>query len=145
MSETECPFCDSEVVQNSSSNELGTQATYWTECTECNAVKPENGEWGKMTDVITLSGRSDDLIEVEGAVQKELYANYGEPTRVHIGPWAFRVVYNTNGEWEITPISVPAGESMMLWGVGGHPNYKDYTQVVTFDADPDTDYDVTKA
>mgnify|MGYP006293181785 CR=1 FL=1 len=93
-------------------------------------------------DIITIHGRSDDLIEVEGAVTEELTANYGEPTIVHVGPWTFEVVYTTDGNWEITPIDVPAGESVTLWGVNGHPKYIDYTQVVEFDGGPH--YEVTK-
>lgn len=90
-----------------------------------------------MKEPTTIYGRSDDLIEVEGGVQKELYANYGEPTTVHVGPFTFEVVYTNDGEWEITPETIPDGRVIAMWGVGGHPGRKDYTQVIEFDADPE--------
>lgn len=90
-----------------------------------------------MTETVTISGASDDLIEIGGAIREELYANYDEPTTVHIGPWSFEVVYNDRGEWEILLKNVPAGASCTKWGVGGHPEYRDYTQVVEIDIEED--------
>lgn len=53
-----------------------------------------------MSNVILIFGHSDDLIEVEGAVNDELSANYDEPTTVVCSDGRrFTVTYD--GEWSV--------------------------------------------
>lgn len=80
-----------------------------------------------------IYGASDDLIEVEGNVHEELYAEYGEPTYVRVGDWKFRVEYDTNGEWKIDVQDYPSGVTWTHLGVGEADEYKDYSEAVLFD------------
>lgn len=56
-----------------------------------------------MSDTVLIYGHSDDLIEVEGAINKEIAA-YGDVTIRFNDGRKFKATYN--GTWEITPLNM---------------------------------------
>jgi hypothetical protein len=58
-----------------------------------------------MSETVLIYGHSDDVIEVEGAINAELPAKYGEPTVIEFSDGRrFEVEYD--GYWEITPLNM---------------------------------------
>jgi hypothetical protein len=63
-----------------------------------------------MRSQLKIYGRSDDLIEVVGAVREEFYAKYGEPSYIEVGDdYLFKVEYSTGGVWRIEVVKTPNG------------------------------------
>jgi hypothetical protein len=63
---------------------------------------------------ITLSGHSDDLIEIDGDLSEEFAYNidHGYSNYLALSNGAvFRIEYASDGCWRITPCSVPASVS----------------------------------
>ena len=61
-----------------------------------------------MTDTLIISGHSDDLIEVEGAIREEYSALDDEGGGLVVGAsdgTAVRIRYADNGVWRITPVA----------------------------------------
>jgi hypothetical protein len=57
---------------------------------------------------LKIYGRSDDLIEVEGAAQEEFHAKHGEPSYIKVaGGYLFKVEYDTDGIWRIKVVKTP--------------------------------------
>jgi hypothetical protein len=82
-------------------------------------------------DETTVSGASDDLIEVEGSVREELYANYSKPTYFRVGNWKFEAEYD--GEWHFAVIDHPNGVMWTHLGIGESDEHRDYSEVIRFD------------
>jgi len=80
-----------------------------------------------------IYGRSDDLIEVEGAADGELYANYGEPTTFRVGDFKLKAEYSDMGEWLFEVVDNPHGLSWTHLNVGNEVAPVCYTQVVRVD------------
>lgn len=64
---------------------------------------------GVGMNTVIVYGRSDDLIEITGAVEEELYANLNEPTTIRFDDGLeLEVEYGTDGKWRIeTPYELP--------------------------------------
>lgn len=85
---------------------------------------------------ITIYGHSDDLIEIVGDMNDEIYADYGEPTVLTIGGWAVRAEYD--GEWNFEVISDP-DTSWTHLSVGESDEYNGYTEVLRIDVVDDAE------
>lgn len=86
-------------------------------------------------------GHSDDLIEIDGDVREEFYANYGEPTFLSIGNTELSVEYTNDGEWRIHVVDQGAHDTVYKYGVGRKKvveKLNDYTEVVVIESLTDT-------
>lgn len=90
---------------------------------------------------VMVYGHSDDLIEIEGAVSEELYANYNEPTTFTVGPWELEATYD--GEWHFTVLDHPDGAMWEHLSVQAHADdvnsRNDYSESVRFDVSDDAE------
>lgn len=77
---------------------------------------------------VEIYGRSDDLIEVTGDIEEELYADYGEPTRFMVLGYMIEAEYD--GEWRFDVVASPDNPNYMKVDAGEHSDYNDYTEVL---------------
>lgn len=76
---------------------------------------------------ITVSGASDDLIEVEGAIREEFSA-YGEDDGnllAFSNGVVLRIVYSDAGVWRITPVCGASRVTVTLAPEDDEDNYSD--------------------
>ena len=77
-----------------------------------------------------LYGRSDDLIEVEGAVSEEFYANYGEPSYIEIGRhYVFEVKCDSEGIWRIQEVKTPNAVDWEITPAEDMDSYSDVARI----------------
>lgn len=84
-------------------------------------------------------GHSDDLIEVNGDNQKEIYANYNEPTHVLLGDT--EIVAEYDGEWHFDVVDAGEGDEIAEYSVGRKKvveELNDYTEVIVVRSDSTT-------
>jgi len=85
---------------------------------------------------IGVYGHSDDLIEVVGDADAELYANYGEPTRLMVG--GTEIVAEYDGEWHFEVAELGADDDASWHSVGRAGVVKaanDYTEALVIESD----------
>lgn len=90
-------------------------------------------------------GHSDDLIEINGDVQEELYANYGEPTHVIVGETKLSVEYD--GEWHIDVVDQGVNDETSWYSVGRNKvveELNDYTEVVVVTSPSEDRYKIDR-
>lgn len=83
---------------------------------------------------IVVYGVSDDLIEIEGFVREEFYANYGEVTYLAFSDGTLIAIeYADSGEWKIMQHSVPNRIDIDPSGHGldDYPDYSDVATIIT--------------
>jgi len=83
----------------------------------------------------TVYGASDDLIEVQGKVNEEMYADYGVPTEFRVGDFHFKAKYNELAQWEITLTDSPDGAVVTHCDVGECEEAKDYSEAIQFNVE----------
>lgn len=69
-----------------------------------------------MTDMVTLYGSSDDLIEVEGVMREEWWAkdeDYGDLVFLSCGA-VLRIRFTDEGVWRIEVITTPDGVTVTV-------------------------------
>lgn len=90
---------------------------------------------------IELYGHSDDLIEVDGDLSEELYANYEDDTEFQIGEWRLKASYD--GEWTFIVLDHPDGAMWERLSVGEHAAeddpYNTYSELVRLSATDDAE------
>jgi len=87
---------------------------------------------------IKVYGHSDDLIEVEGAVEKEFYASYGESDTLLISPgYKVEIDYDKEAEWKIDVIESPGQDTYKVYAVESEHRYSQVLHI------PDADESYT--
>lgn len=86
---------------------------------------------------VNVYGASDDLIEVMGAVNDELYAYYQRPTIVRIGDWKIEVTYDVDGEWRLEVVDQPHGATFVKYDIGDEGVPKDYSEMLSLQVPDD--------
>jgi len=82
-----------------------------------------------------IYGQSDDLIEVEGAVREEFYANYNEDTLLVFSNGVV-VGISYDGEWKITVEASPDGASVEVQPAPvDYEGVRDYTDMATVETE----------
>jgi len=88
-------------------------------------------------------GASDDLIEIDGDVSEEFYANFSEPTEMMVGLTKLSIEYTTEGVWSIIVENEAPSDEVTIYDVGSGEaeQYKDYSQLAVVKSPTD---EVTK-
>lgn len=85
--------------------------------------------------IVKISGHSDDLIEVEGAITDELsfYGSENGDLLAFSDGTVLRVIYNDKGIWRITPVA----KGSAIYSKDENPEDDDrrYSDIVTLDGD----------
>lgn len=84
-------------------------------------------------------GHSDDLIEVEGDVTEELYANFNGPTHVFVGDT--EIVAEYDGEWHFDVVDKGRNDTTHWYSVGRRKvieELNDYTECIVVESTTDT-------
>lgn len=84
-------------------------------------------------------GHSDDLIEIDGDVREEFYANYGEPTYLFLGNT--EIVAEYDGEWHFEVFYEGVTDTVYEYSVGRKKvveQLNDYTEVVVVESPENT-------
>jgi hypothetical protein len=84
--------------------------------------------------MITVSGASDDLIEVDGDIYEEFSALGGDDTGGILGfsnGVVLRIRYDEEGVWRITPITGASNVSIALAPEADEDNYSDVATLLT--------------
>lgn len=85
-----------------------------------------------MSNVVIITGRSDDIINIEGTLSKQFYAKVNEPTTIEFDNGdQFEIEYTKGGNWEIRPQGelVDDMSSVDVEPTGSVTAYPEYTQV----------------
>lgn len=97
---------DIEMYQNWVSIDNSNKEKVWIDRGDVNRIiqdeddeDEEGDEKQERIEEVTIYGRSDDLIEVRGAVTREIYADSEDPTTIRVGGWVIDVYYN--GKWRL--------------------------------------------
>lgn len=85
-----------------------------------------------------IHGWNDDCIIIDGEVNKQLYANYDGATYVRVGKWKFKVNFDMDGIWRANVVDQPDGLGCQHFDPGECEGYRDYTEVVKFNAEGTT-------
>lgn len=83
-----------------------------------------------MNEVIVY-GRSDDLIEITGGIEDELYANYNEPTEFRVGEWELKAEYD--GMWEFGYLNLSDNPTCTYYSVGEYSEAPSYSSAIVFE------------
>lgn len=80
---------------------------------------------------ITLTGHSDDLIEIEGDIREEFDAADGEPRVVAFSDGTVLRIHYLDGVWRITPITAlnPAEQRIFQAAENDEDDYSDMAEV----------------
>jgi hypothetical protein len=77
-------------------------------------------------DTVTIYGASDDLIEVDGAIEEEFAARMDGAALVTCSDGtALRVVYDDDGIWRVTPVARGAGDLVVTQCAATDDDYTD--------------------
>lgn len=84
---------------------------------------------------VIMYGQSDDLIEIGGDINEELYANYNEPTEIRVGEWKINCEYD--GRWTFGFLNLPENATCAYYSVGEHDEAPKYSAAVVFETEDD--------
>jgi len=79
---------------------------------------------------VDIYGHSDDLIEITGDIEEEIYANLGRPTEFALLGYHLSAEYVGAGNWRIDVVEEPRQANYEMYQVGECDKYNDYSDVV---------------